>query len=203
MMEEILLFGGTFNPPHVGHIEIAKEVGRKLGVEEVVMLPLGSPPHKVQDEVVDAIHRVNMLKLAIKNEKNFKISLIEVNRKGYTYTIDTLWELHKKYGDTKKFYYLIGADILEELPKWKDFQEVFLMCEFVVVARYGHTKKMLEREVGMLALAYKFKATIVDVDCINISSTDVRNRIKSGYSLDGMMSEEVLQYIRDNNLYRK
>lgn len=203
MMEDVLLFGGTFNPPHRGHIEIAKQVSKKLGIEKIVLLPLGNPPHKVGSDVLDASHRVDMLKLAIKSEKNFKISLIEVNRKGYTYTIDTLREIQKKYGDTKKIYYLIGSDILEELTTWKDFREVFLICRFVVVARNGHARELLAREVERLALVYKFDATIVDVDCINISSTDIRERIKKGYSLDKMISMEVLQYIINNNLYRK
>lgn len=202
-MEDVLLFGGTFNPPHVGHIEIAKEVRRKLGIEEIVMLPSGNPPHKIGEDVADARHRVNMLRLAIKNEKNFKISLIEVDRKGYTYTIDTLKELRKKYGDTRKFYYLIGADVLEELSSWKDFREVFLMCKFVVVVRDGCTREVMTREIEKLALAYKCDATIVDVDCIKISSTDIRERIRRGDNLYGMISYEVLQYIRNNNLYRK
>lgn len=202
-MEDVLLFGGTFNPPHRGHIEIAKQVSKKLGIEKIVLLPLGNPPHKIGSEVLDARHRVNMLRLAIGSEKNFKISLIEVNRKGYTYTIDTLKEIQKKYGDTKRIYYLIGSDILEELTTWKDFREVFLMCRFVVVARNGHARELLAKEIERLALAYKFDATIVDVDCINISSTDIRERIKKGYSLDEMIPMEVLQYIINNNLYRK
>lgn len=202
-MEQVLLFGGTFNPPHIAHIEIAKEVSRKLGINEVFMLPSGNPPHKVGCDVADVKHRVEMLKLAIKDEKNFKISLIEVNRKGYTYTIDTLKELQKKYGDTRRFCYLIGADVLEKLPTWKDFRDVFLMCTFVVVARDEYTKEMLATEVDRLEREYKFDATIVHLDCVKISSTDIRERIKRGDSLDGMISLEVLQYIRDNNLYRK
>ena len=202
-MEDVLLFGGTFNPPHVGHIEIARSVAKKIGIKNIVLIPSGNPPHKMGRDIADANHRVNMLKLAIKNEKNFKISLIEVVRKGYTYTIDTLIELKKKYGEEKRFYYLIGEDVLRNLPTWKDYKDVLLMCKFVVVARSVHTKNLLIKDVQKLTRKYGLNAVVVDVDCVDVSSTKVRELAYRGDDLKGLVSREVLQYIRNNNLYRK
>ena len=139
-MEDVLLFGGTFNPPHLGHIELAQRVSEKLNISEVVLLPVGNPPHKKGQNIPSTQHRVNMLKLAVEDKNKFEISLIEVNRKGYTYTIDTLRELLKVYNNVGNLYYLIGADTLEQLTTWKDYQKVFLLCKFVVVLRKGYTK---------------------------------------------------------------
>ncbi|MBP5427212.1 MAG: nicotinate-nucleotide adenylyltransferase [Clostridiales bacterium] len=200
-MEDILLLGGTFDPPHFGHIKIAQEVSKKLGIKNILMIPSGNPPHKVGRYVASVDDRVSMLKLAIKNKKNFKISLIEVGRKGYTYTIDTLNELHKKY--KCNFYYLIGADVVVQLLSWKKYEELFAICKFVVVMRDGYTKERIEKEVEELSRLYKFDAIVVDVDYINISSTEIRSLVRDGKSVDGLIPKKVEEYIRDNNLYRK
>ena len=198
-MEDVLLFGGTFNPPHLGHLEIVKQVKEKLGVKKVILLPAGNPPHKVGIDVLDVKHRVNMLRLAIENQKGFEISEIEANRKGYTYTIDTLREFYKTYQGKYNIFYLIGADMLESLSKWKDYRELFKICEFVVALRKGYTRESLIN----LIKDNGYNARVVDINCVNISSTEIRRLIKNNGDVSGLISPKVEKYIKDNNLYRK
>ena len=198
-MEDVLLFGGTFNPPHVGHFSIAKEVGCKLNIKKIVLLPSGNPPHKIGIDVLDGRHRLNMLKLAIEGQHEFVISEIEINRKGYTYTIDTLRKLNSLYGGKYNFFYLIGADWLENLRKWKNYKELFSVCKFVVALRKGYTRESLERVI----LKNGYNAEIVDINCVDVSSTCIRDLIKNNKDVSGLISPKVEEYIRDNNLYRK
>ena len=198
-MEDVLLFGGTFNPPHLGHFNIAKEVGKKLNIKKIVLLPSGNPPHKIDVDVLEPKHRLNMLKLAIDGEYDFSISEIELKREGYTYTIDTLKELNCVYGRKYNFFYLIGADSLENLSKWKDYEELSHVCKFVVVLRKGYTRESLEETI----LKNKYNAEIVDIDCVDVSSTIIRDLIKNNKDVSGLISPKVEEYIKDNNLYRK
>ena len=196
-MEDVLLFGGTFDPPHLGHFSIANEVMEKLNIKRVILLPVGNPPHKALQNVSEAKHRLNMLKLAVEGQKGFEVSDIEIKRKGYTYTIDTLRELSRegKY----RLFYLIGADTLENISKWKNYKELFNMCEFVVVPRKGYTKERLENMI----LQNKYNARVIDINCVDISSTDIRKLIKNDGNVGDLIFQKVEEYIKDNNLYRK
>ena len=200
-MENVLLFGGTFNPPHLGHIELTDRVRKRLNIDKVILIPLGNPPHKVGMDIEDAKHRVKMLELAIENKDSFEVSRIEVERKGYTYTIDTLKEFDRLYHDRYNFFYLIGADTLEQLTTWKDFEEVFKLCSFVVVLRKGYTKKKAYEIANMLELQYGADIKILDIGNIDVSSTKVREMIRRGESIDNLVPNKVAEYIRSNNLY--
>ena len=193
------IFGGSFNPPHLGHLNIAKEVAKKLNIKKIILLPSGNPPHKIGLDILDAKHRLSMLKLATKGQDEFIISEIEINRKGYTYTIDTLRELNCVYGGKYNFFYLIGADSLENLSKWKDYEELSKLCKFVVVLRKGYTKESLEEMI----LKNQYNAEVVDINCVDVSSTYIRDSIKNNKNVSGLISPKVEEYIRDNNLYRK
>lgn len=200
-MEDVLLFGGTFNPPHLGHIELAQRVSKKLNISKIILIPVGNPPHKNGHNIQCAQHRVNMLQLSVEDKENFEISLIEVNRKGYTYTIDTLRELLKVYNYKCNFYYLIGADTLEKLITWKEFKQVFLLCKFVVILRKGYTKDKVFSIAKTLQLHYKADIIVVDVDCIDVSSTKIREMIRKGECIKNLVYPKVEEYIKDNNLY--
>lgn len=198
-MEDILLFGGTFNPPHLGHFSVAREVKNKLNIRKVILLPSGNPPHKANEDVLDKRHRLNMLKLAAENQDDFLISEIEIKREGYTYTIDTLRDLNHMYNGKYNFFYLIGADTLENLRKWKDYKELFNICEFVVALRKGYTKESLVKIINENG----YRARVIDVNLVDISSTNIRTLIRNNKNVSGLISPKVEEYIKDNNLYRK
>lgn len=202
-MESVLLFGGTFNPPHLGHIELVDMVSKSLNINKVILIPLGTPPHKVGIDVVDARHRVKMLELAIEDKKNFSISKIEVKRAGYTYTVDTLRELNMLYATKYKFVYLVGADTLEKLTTWKECETVFKLCKFVVILREGYTKTKAEYIANMLKEEYNANIEILDIAKINVSSTKIREMIKRGESIEKLVPSKVAEYIKSNNLYEE
>lgn len=200
-MENILLFGGTFNPPHLGHIELTDRVSKELGINKVVLIPLGTPPHKVGFNIADAKHRLKMLELSIEGKDNFEISKIEIERKGYTYTVDTLKEFDKMYNKKYNIYYLVGADTLEKLNTWKNCEEVFKLCKFVVVLREGYTISKAQKIADLLKKDYGADIIILDVGNIDVSSTRIREMIRKGEDIHKFVPNKVIKYIVDNNLY--
>src|SRR5690625_99099 len=162
-MKKIAILGGTFDPPHIGHLIIAEIVKDTLSLEEVWFIPTNEPPHK-NNASSSTTDRINMLDLALKNNKRFKSNLIEIQRQGKSYTIDTVKTLRKKYPNTK-FYFIIGADMVEYLPHWKRIDELIKLITFVGVEREGYELKT----------SYPIKT--VSVPTIDISSSDIRERI--------------------------
>lgn len=201
-MRKIGINGGTFDPIHIGHIKSAENVFIALDLDEVVFIPTGNPPHKVSNLVTDETHRFEMVKLAIEGNDKFKVSNIEVNRKGYSYTIDTLKELKKqyeeKYGDVK-FYYIIGTDVLAEIQSWKDSKEVFKICEFAVLKRPGYAYSDAKiKAVQSGALIHEIYSEEID-----ISSTEIRDKVKRGESIEKYVPQKVYEYILNNGLYKE
>jgi nicotinate-nucleotide adenylyltransferase len=186
-MRKIGLFGGTFDPIHIGHLIIAEEVRRKLSLSEVWFIPSYVPPHK-RDAVITPEHRLKMVELAIQSNKHFKVIDIELKRKGKSYTLDTMKQLKEDYPD-EEFYFIIGADMVEYLPNWYKIDELIRLVQFVGVKRSGYK----------LESAYPVKE--VEVPLIEISSTELRKRLGKGESTYYWIPEEVRQYIREMGLY--
>jgi len=189
---KIGILGGTFDPVHNGHIYLAKKSYAKLRLDKIIFIPSYLPPHKKGVKVTSARHRFNMLKLAIRANKKFKISDMEIRRKGRSYSVDTLRRLRKKYGAKAGLFFITGSDSLKELDKWKNLAEILRLCRFVAVERPGFKIKDLPK--GFAALKINAK---------NISSTDIRNKIKSGKSLTNLMPGAVTRYIYKHSLYKK
>lgn len=201
-MRRVGINGGTFDPVHIGHIKSAENVFITLELDEVLFIPSGNPPHKVSSVVTDEEHRLEMVKLAIEGNGNFKVSDIEIKRKGYSYTIDTLRELKKqyeeKYGEVK-FYYIIGTDVLAEIQSWKESKEVIRICEFAVLKRPGFPyEEAKDRALKWGAVIHEIHSEKVD-----ISSTEIRNKVKSGESIEEYVPQKVYQYIMEKGLYKE
>lgn len=137
-MQRIGLFGGTFNPVHLGHLRIASEIRERLSLDLVIFIPTGNPPHKAMTEVISPEHRRRMVELAIAPYSFFKVSSIESERKGFSYSIDTVSALKKEMGDSAEFYFIIGIDAFLEINTWKKADELLTLCNFVVIPRPGH-----------------------------------------------------------------
>jgi len=200
--EKIGLLGGTFNPIHCGHLIIAESIRESFGLDKIIFIPSGLPPHKDVSEVSGAEHRINMVKLAIESNTKFEVSSMEADRKGYTYTIDTLTELKAGSDSTKRFIFIIGADNVPELVTWKNYRQVLEMCEFVAAYLPGINMDETKKSVEQLERDCNAKITVAPVPLIDISSTDIRRRVKEGRSIKYLVPEKVEEYIIRNNLYR-
>lgn len=201
-MKRIGIMGGTFNPIHKGHLALARAAMDEFVLDKIIFIPAGMPPHKKPGEIIDKEHRYKMVKMAIKGSSKFLISRIELDRKGISYAVDTFNELKKKYGGKAKLFYVMGLDSINEILEWKKPLELFKLCEFIVSTRPGSRIRTFKRLV-------RFPPLQKEVDKIhlmelkeNISSSDIRERLKSGRSVKGLLPKTVENYIRKHNLYK-
>jgi len=198
------LFGGTFNPVHIGHLIVARAVFEHLKLERMVLIPSANPPHKGSEGVADAENRLAMLRLAVTDEPGFDISNCEIERPGPSYTIDTVITFRRELGDKAELHWLIGADSLSELASWYRVDELVGMCQIVTAARPGWespdlsalTERVGEREVGRL------RDGILPTPRIDISASEIRRRVRGGQSVRWLVPMAVAQYIDRGGLYR-
>ena len=194
------LLGGTFNPIHRGHISMEYIALYEYSLGEVVFLPLGEPPHKRDEFVVPASKRLDMIRLAIDDEKRFSVSTIETDRSGYTYTVDTMEMLARIRKDTD-FYYIIGADTLFELKTWKNLERVLLLTDFICILRPGQDDFKVRQYAEKLNNDFGHKIHVAQERGPAVSSSEVRMLAAESAFLAGLVPESVAQYIRQFNVY--
>lgn len=199
-MKSIGIMGGTFNPIHMGHLILAQEVQDKMNLDRVIFIPVGNPPHKQMNDIVSAEHRLGMVKLATENNEKFCVSDIEIKRQGKTYTYDTLRQLHEIYYDNK-IYFIIGYDTLKEMDTWRKISEVCKLCSFIVVNRNNDYNEMNE-EIEKKKNKYDAHIHVVEIPNIEISSTNIREKLFLNKSIKYIVPDNVLNYIYNNGLYR-
>lgn len=187
-MKKVGIFGGTFDPPHYGHLLMANEVLHSLDLCEIWFMPNQIPPHKQQEEICPSYHRVNMLQLATDGNCAFRVETIELERPGPSYTYDTMVLLKERYPNTQ-FYFIIGADMIEFLPKWYKIDELIRLVQFVGVKRPG------------FSVNTPYSILEVEVPQFDVSSTMIRQRVKEGNSIHYLLPDTVIQYIKENHLY--
>lgn len=201
-LKRIGIMGGTFDPIHIGHLFIAEEVRTKLKLDKVIFVPSGSPPHKDSKKVSDAKHRYLMTLFATVTNPNFEVSSIEVDREGTTYTIDTIKAFKKIYKNDAEFYFITGADAIMELSTWKEIDKLLKLCRFVAASRPGFRAEKMKEKIKELEKKYNESIYTVVVPALQISSTDIRNRIRDDRSIKYLLPESVEHYINKNRLYR-
>ena len=199
-MRRIGLMGGSFNPIHCGHLNMARAALDSGMVEQVLFLPSGNPPHK-RSGLADKLDRLAMARLAIDGEPGMDVCTEEIDREGVIYTVDTLTILRQKMPEAR-FYYLIGADTLRVLHTWRRAEDVIHLCAFLVVMRPG------EDEADALEAAARWRAAGAQIDFLparlmDISSTEIRERLEDGRSLEALVPAQVEVYIRAHGLYQK
>lgn len=187
-MRRIGILGGTFDPPHCGHLVIANEVLDKLGLEEIWFMPNKEPPHKEKTELVSDEDRLKLIHLAIDDHPRFRLETIELDRTGPSYTYDTMKLLKERYPDVE-FYFIIGADMIEYLPKWYKISELIRLVNFVGVGR-----PCFEMETP-------YPIIYADVPEFAVSSSMIRERIKNGRTIRYLVPESVRRYIEEKKLY--
>lgn len=194
------ILGGTFNPVHYGHIAIAKIALYEFTLGEVIFLPVGIPPHKRSEYIAPPESRLDMIKLAIEDEKRFSVNTMELYRNGFTYTVDTL-EILKRENKRTDYYYIIGADTLFELKTWKNYERVFYLTNFICVLRPGQDDKEAREYAEKLNEQYGDKFFIASDKGPDISSSYIREYAATGKLKSGTLPEKVLIYIEKKHLY--
>ncbi|EPV73630.1 nicotinate-nucleotide adenylyltransferase [Streptococcus agalactiae] len=187
--KQIGILGGNFNPVHNAHLVVADQVRQQLCLDQVLLMPEFQPPHIDKKETIDEQHRLKMLELAIEGIDGLSIEPIEIERKGISYTYDTMKLLIEKNPDVD-YYFIIGADMVEYLPKWHRIDELVKMVQFVGVQRPKY-------KAGT-----SYPVIWVDLPLMDISSSMIRQFIKSNRQPNYLLPREVLDYIRKEGLYK-
>ena len=193
-VRRIGIMGGTFDPIHHGHLVAASEVAGRYGLDEVVFVPTGEPYQKEHRRVSPAEDRYLMTVIATASNPRFTTSRVDIERGGPTYTIDTLRDLRKQYGESAELYFITGADALEKILSWKDVDEMFELAHFVGVTRPGFELSDAHLPEDVVSL--------VTVPAMAISSTDCRARVAAGQPVWYLVPDGVVQYIAKRHLYR-
>lgn len=190
------VYGGTFDPIHAGHLVIAQGIFEHCGLDSLLFVPSARPPHKQGHAFAPPADRYRMAELAIRSKPHFSVSDIEINRPGLSYTVDTLEELRRLYGEACQFYLVIGADSLLEIDTWYAPDRVFDLATVVTVPRPG-------KDLSAADPRWRDQVVTVPLPEIEISSTVIRLRLDRGLSIANMLPGEVEEYIKQRSLYRK
>ncbi|EFR32968.1 nicotinate-nucleotide adenylyltransferase [Peptoniphilus harei ACS-146-V-Sch2b] len=199
-MKKYGIFGGSFNPIHYGHLMICEYIKEEMGLDKVIFIPTGNPPHKELE--LSAEDRYEMVRLAISPNPDFEISDIETTRVKKSYTVDTIRELKKIYKE-EKLYFLIGLDSLFQLKTWMKIGDLSQEIEFVVALRPGYLdREEVNKEIDFLRENFGTKINLIKTPLYEISSTDLRDRIREGKSLRYLIPKKVLDYIEESGFYK-
>ena len=198
-MASIGLMGGTFDPIHYGHLILAEQAWEKFGLDKVLFVTAANPPHKTNQAVTDAKHRYKMTCLAVECNEHFAASTIELDREGRSYTIDTIKEIIRLYGDTTRVYLLVGADEARNFMSWRDPYGIAQLATVVVANRPGMP---VSESLAMLPKDFAEKVVPLEMPGVDISSTDLRERIRKGRSVRYLMPDSVEKYLCESGLYR-
>lgn len=218
MAQQIGILGGTFNPVHYGHLAAAEEVRNRLNLDRVLFIPSFIPPHKQDEEVPAAAHRLEMVRLATLGNPSFEPSDIEIRRGGRSYTIDTIEALRHVFRDAELFF-ITGIDSFLEIRSWNRWEKLLTLCNFVVLSRPGYrfadllkiefmqsaAKELAGLDSGdrtqLLVRSDELTVFLEMIPLYDISSTDIRRRIKEGRSIKYLLPEVVETYIIEKKLY--
>ena len=188
MTKKIGLLGGTFDPPHYGHLLMAERAYEEMKLDEIWFIPSYIPPHKAEAKTNGA-DRGKMLQLAIEDRPHFHVKTIELERKGKSYTIDTVHLLREQNPD-KEFSFIIGGDMVEYLPNWHRIEELSQLITFIGIKRHGYS----------LETPYDIQEVVMPI--FEISSTEIRKRVAEGQSIHYLTSKKIIEFIEEKGLYR-
>ena len=200
----LLIFGGTFDPPHRAHTLLPPMAAEALGCEHILYIPAGVNPLKADEEAAPALHRLAMLRLALEGVAGTEISTLELDRPGPSYSVDTLRVLHERRGDEAELVLLIGSDQALQFQRWKDWPEILKLARPAVMVRAPLDEQTYR---GKLLSAYsrqqaeRWLTWTVDVPQLDISASEVRKRLTEGGDVDDLLDPAVIDYMRNHGLY--
>lgn len=194
-MKKIGLFGGSFNPIHLGHLILAQEALYQYQLDKVIFIPAANPPHKDPQELIEPYHRYRMTELAIAGNPKFEISDMELKRDGKSYTIETVNTYQKLYPEETELYLIVGMDSLAEIFTWKDAENLIDLICFLGAPRQGYEWKMLDERV-------KKRIKLIQMPIIEIASRIIRERIRMKEPVRYWVPEPVFDYLMEQELYK-
>ncbi len=200
MRHKIGIMGGTFDPIHIGHLILGETALDQYGLEKVLFMPSGNPPHKPQRDGASDEDRAAMVRLAVEGNAGFEVSLEEMRDDGYTYTRVTLERLTAEHPDTD-YYFIMGGDSLMQFETWRDPDRICRMCTIVAAVRDGMSTEDLEKQIGILKKKYNADIRVLSAPNLDISSHDIRSRCGEGRSFRYYVPEPVYGYILREGLY--
>jgi nicotinate-nucleotide adenylyltransferase len=210
------LFGGTFDPIHTGHLRCAVEVREIFNLGRIIFIPAARQPLKTDKEITSFQHREQMVRLAVEADPSFSVSDMENRRGGTSYSIDTVNYFLANSPEDLELYFILGQDAFQDIHRWKEWEQLLLLCNFIVMTRPGYDVRKLsdilpeyaaskfhfdteaEAFTGTTGKSIYFKR----LTFLEISSTDIRNRTKNGQSILYLVPDSVRQYISENSLYQ-
>lgn len=202
-MRNIGLFGGTFNPPHLGHKRLAFEIAEKVSLDEIIVMPTYVPPHKEANNLAKSEDRLEMCRLTFL-ESIFTVSDIEIKRGGKSYTYDTLVQLKQLYPNDKLFL-IVGSDMLLCFDKWYRCDDILSMCTLCVISRENEKSSAILKSYAENTLhlnADKSEIIISEIQPLELSSTQIRKNIAEGRDISVYMEENTIQYLKEKGLYK-
>jgi len=195
------VFGGTFDPIHIGHLIIAEEARLRLGLSQLIFVPAGEPWLKEHRIISPGEHRLEMIQLAIATNPFFRASTVDLERPGPSYTVDTLTDLRRELGEEANFYFILGLDALAELPTWREPERIIETCH-LAAARRPEARDLdlesLERSIPGIS----HRVIILDNALIDMSSSEIRQRVANGLPITDLVPDAVERYIREQGLYK-
>lgn len=186
---KIAIYGGSFNPMHIGHEKIVDYVLKNLDMDKIIIIPVGIPSHR-ENNLEQSNTRLKICREIFKNNKKVEVSDIEIKNEGKSYTYDTLLKLIKIYGKDNEFFEIIGEDSLKNLKTWKNYKELLNLCKFIVFRRKDDKNTEIDSE-----FLNNKNIIILENEYYNISSTEIRNKVKNGEDITGLVNEKVKKII--------
>ena len=200
--KKIGIMGGTFNPIHFGHLILAEAAYEQYHLDKVLIMPAKEPSHKTISDTITEEDRVEMVKRAIKGNDHFELSLLEINREGITYTIDTLTELHEEDSEIE-YYFIMGADSLFHFNSWKEPEKILKLTNILLANRDLSTFSALNSQIDYLSDKYdEANISLLDTPNLEISSHALRKRVRQNLSIKYYVPESVEEYIKEHGLYQ-
>lgn len=198
-MAGVGILGGSFNPPHLGHLVCAQEAHAQFGLDTVVLMPVAVPPHKEAGEDPGVEHRVALCRQAVARDDRLTVSTLEVDRGGPSYTVDTLQALHDAHPEDE-LTFIAGGDMAASLPSWREPERIAALATFAVAEREDAGREAVTAQLR--AAGTPVELVFFDMPRIDVSSSDVRRRVRSEEPIRYLVPDAVVEYIADHRLYR-
>lgn len=199
-MEKYGIIGGTFDPIHYAHLYIAYEAKQQLNLDKIIFMPAGTQPLKADNKVTSSEFRYHMVQLAIEDYNEFSISDYEIKKQGLSFTYETLEHFNK---DDRQLFFITGADCLMNIEKWREVEKIFLICTFVVFLRGGFDKEKLKEQKRIIEEKYNGNIVLLELKELEISSTDIRERVRDNKRIDFFVPPKVREFIESKHLYKE
>lgn len=200
-MKKIGILGGTFDPFHLGHVSIGERSIEEVGLDELILLPANVSPFKINCEMVEEIHRINMLEAFVKNHPDFSVSRLEIDTDNVSYTYDTMETFRKLYPDDK-IYFICGSDALVTVENWYKGKMLLESTDFIVANRPGIDGDVLNEKIKHYVDSYLTEIILLTNPILEVSSTEIKEKLKLGMSIHNLVPGEIEKYINEYALYR-